>query len=304
MKHFEMMMMTSIIILSACAGGGSGSGSGSKVPGQVNQDMAQQIRKHSPISDLAKAKLANMMKLQVSKLPATSLLLHATDSANSSENQKNIAKLDADGVENLRKMNEICQIKAAPETSGSAAEINKLQVTEKTDTIGGTGCPIAFSDHSKSSMLMTAFDKTTSAMSGTYSVSGESSLKIITDVLKQQTTIGGYSVKINVEGVYEGFTWNQDAKNASGASYTHGSGEGTFDTADGFQIPSNVKIEIIQRNGKKDAQYAMIFKLAEGEFVIGQISHDGTHENFVNGESYSDERLKMEFGLETDELMK
>ena len=52
------------------------------------------------------------------------------------------------------------------------------------------------------------------------------------------------------------------------------------------------------RPGQKDFQFYMKIALPDGPFILGVVSKNEKKEIFVNGQSYTEDQLKNEFGID------
>ena len=267
--------------------GGSSTPAAPKVPKELSPQMRHEAMTAPRISDEMVRSFFKAAKEQNSKTPGTSLIF-GRDS-----NGKQKAQLDSDGLALLKAIQQDCDIKPGYEQSETIGDKN---LSIKTETIGGTRCPIQFSSNWRITTILTGKSANGLPTEGNYTMELSSQLDSKNAKAAEMMT---YQFSAKLSGVV--VVLNTD----TGEFHGFGSGpvSGYLNIRGLGHIPYTGTFEALVKNKKTEMQCLFTLETPQGPMAIYFKSMDQSSKNsefIVNGQAMSVEEFSALTGATFD----
>jgi hypothetical protein len=286
MKYSFGLQLVALVSLAACGHPNSDKPTSATGPTDIRTE-AQNARSLTPEQ---KARLAQMFKSEASINPSTDLYFGTSNSSS----QSSLDRLNAEGRAFLAKVRSSCAIDSGkPQAPGAAAAVNTL-----TKTISGKDCPIFYSEKNVD-RLDTKYDATTKSVSGTSHNDNDETTKIIDPTMRRRVLLAEASNIGFTDSVFNQVITGEDGKITSGTINVTGSSTTTGVTFDGRKMTGKIKTAMLVTAEGTKAQVLMSIQTPDQDsLVIGLFSENGKQDILLNGEAYTVERFREEFGTD------
>jgi hypothetical protein len=297
MKLYPISFLLVTMALTACNRSGGSSGSGG--PG-FTQNMRGEAMAAPHLTADEKAKYGNLFKNQALLSPDPDLYF----SNDSSNNQKKINKLNSVGKTFLAKVKASCKIDPGTDSKSGSSELGQTEITKRSKSISdatGSTCPISYVSSETNKQTTTALDLKAGVFSAQINSDSSTSSTVLDQDMKAQLAIVATTEDSHAETSINSVRPNGSGNLNSGSIYSKSIGHVSMLMSNGAKMTGVTKMEMVAVSGHRNVQMVFTLNLPDGNaIVLGVFANDQAKEFVLNGEAYTAERIKQEFGIDMD----